>query len=54
MEKIYLRSCHKEGERKRKRDALCTGHKDKLYFKNELLTRVFQYPVTLQIVNHRH
>ena len=34
-----------EEEKKKKRDVLCTEHKDKLCFKNELLTRVFRYPV---------
>lgn len=46
FEKVYLSSHYKEEEKKGKRDELCTEHKDKLYFKNELLTRVFQYPVT--------
>lgn len=44
FEKVYLSSCYKEEDKKKRRDALCTEHKDKLCFKNELLTRVFQYP----------
>ena len=41
----FEKVCYKEEEKKKKRDVLCTEHKDKLCFKNELLTRVFRYPV---------